>query len=243
MKKILLLILAGVFVAVETVLAVFILLGHANNNVSAELMYSVVVSAFIFALAYTAVKRGFYLHLAALFFTVIADIFLILWPLDDFYLLGVLIFCCAQFFYMLETLRDASGIIRAANLFSRLPLFFFFEFIFYGVMGGSSFGILEAITAFYYGNLVANVIFAFVKVRKSPLFAIGLLLFALCDLMVGINNASNNLPALFTQILQPNVAFWVWLFYVPSQTLIALSLFWTKPVPLLSLRTRCAGSQ
>ena len=81
---------------------------------------------------------------------------------------------------------------------------------------------------FYYANLVINIVFAFVQYKKSRLFAIGLLLFLGCDTLVGIN-------ALLTQyITSPNAQAicnaifgalnWAWIFYVPSQACLALSL-------------------
>ena len=80
--------------------------------------------------------------------------------------------------------------------------------------------------------LIENIIFAFKQKESSILFPIGLLLFACCDLQVGLIvlnssyiNIENNLILNF--IVDPPFNL-VWLFYVPSQTLIALSIIKDK---------------
>ena len=45
---------------------------------------------------------------------------------------------------------------------------------------------LSLISTFYYINLIINIIFAFKQKESSILFPIGLLLFACCDLQVGL---------------------------------------------------------
>ena len=91
---------------------------------------------------------------------------------------------------------------------------------------------LSLISTFYYINLIVNIIFAFKQSNQSLLFPIGLLLFACCDLQVGLNvlnssyiNIENNVVLNFIANPPFNLA---WAFYVPSQTLIALSLIKDK---------------
>ena len=86
---------------------------------------------------------------------------------------------------------------------------------------------LSLISTFYYANLIVNIIFAFRQTKKSILFPIGLLLFACCDLQVGLSvlnssyiNIENSVILNFICNPPFNIA---WFFYVPSQTLIALS--------------------
>jgi len=80
----------------------------------------------------------------------------------------------------------------------------------------------------YFASLIHNVILAFVLFKKSPMFAIGMLLFLLCDIVVGLNSAIG------TYISVPENSIWyliahapfnlAWTFYLPSQTLLALSI-------------------
>ncbi len=78
----------------------------------------------------------------------------------------------------------------------------------------------------YYANLLTNIVFAFRNFKTAPTFAIGLLLFAFCDLLVGFTMLDLYLPVTESSIVYKlthcdlNL---IWVFYVPSQTLIALS--------------------
>ena len=87
---------------------------------------------------------------------------------------------------------------------------------------------VSVISMFYYANLLTNIIAASMQIKGNGLFLIGLILFIMCDTAIGINelidtyleseNASKVTDAIFGKFNVP------WLFYVPSQTLIALSL-------------------
>ena len=86
---------------------------------------------------------------------------------------------------------------------------------------------LSIVSMFYYANLIVNAVFAFVHFRKSPAFAIGLLLFILCDTAVGFKEMANGYLSGGIIDVVNNVlagANWAWIFYVPSQALISFSL-------------------
>ena len=83
------------------------------------------------------------------------------------------------------------------------------------------------LSVLYYANILLNMVMAFIKFKKFPMLAIGFLLFILCDTVIGLQVASGGyLPikpgsALYQFLWMPiNLA---WLFYLPSQVLIALS--------------------
>ena len=70
-------------------------------------------------------------------------------------------------------------------------------------------------------------IFAFAQGKRNLVFALGLLFFLCCDTLIGLSCLGQYFPiaedsTLYT-VINPgfNLA---WAFYVPSQTLIALSL-------------------
>ena len=91
---------------------------------------------------------------------------------------------------------------------------------------------LSLVSLFYYANLIFNIIIAFAQFKKCPVLAIGLLLFLMCDTVIGLNIMANSYisdakDSLIYRILNPgfNLA---WIFYVPSQTLIAISLLKKK---------------
>ena len=86
---------------------------------------------------------------------------------------------------------------------------------------------LSLVSMFYYTNLVVNIIFAFVHFKKSPFLAIGLLLFLLCDTIIGLDMmAKSYLNGIFLEAINSFIsgANWAWIFYIPSQALIAASL-------------------
>jgi hypothetical protein len=96
---------------------------------------------------------------------------------------------------------------------------------------------LSLISLFYYANLIMNIVFSFICQKKSILFSLGLILFACCDLLVGFNIMSGayidlNPGTFFYFLAHPgfNLA---WIFYVPSQVLIAVSNTFSKEKALI----------
>ena len=87
--------------------------------------------------------------------------------------------------------------------------------------------LLSLISLFYYANLLVNVVFSFITNKKSLLFSIGLACFAMCDLFIGfsvLNDSYIELKEGTLLYFLANPGFNIaWIFYVPSQTLIALS--------------------
>jgi len=86
---------------------------------------------------------------------------------------------------------------------------------------------LALVSLCYYANLVFNLGMAFSRFRQNVLFAIGLLLFLLCDTVIGLQVASTGYlnisegTFVYNIINAPiNLA---WLFYLPSQVMLAFS--------------------
>lgn len=85
---------------------------------------------------------------------------------------------------------------------------------------------LALVSLCYYANLIFNLIMAFLQFKKDKVFPIALLLFLLCDTVIGLQVACGTyLPiaessALYKIIFMPfNLS---WFFYLPSQVLISL---------------------
>ena len=85
---------------------------------------------------------------------------------------------------------------------------------------------LAAVSVCYYANLFVNIIEAFTVFKKGRLFAVGLVLFLLCDTVIGLQVMSDlylQIPAgmlVYKILFMPfNLS---WFFYVPAQVLIAL---------------------
>ena len=91
---------------------------------------------------------------------------------------------------------------------------------------------LSLVSLFYYANLIMNIVVSFAQFKKSPLFAIGLLLFLMCDTLIGLEVMASS----YIQIAEGSVIYKLlhsglnlaWIFYVPSQALISISLFKIK---------------
>ena len=91
---------------------------------------------------------------------------------------------------------------------------------------------LALISVCYYANLIMNMVTAFTQWDKCKLLPIGFVLFILCDTIIGLQVASGGyLPipkdsALYSFLFNGfNTS---WMFYLPSQVLIALSARKTK---------------
>lgn len=87
--------------------------------------------------------------------------------------------------------------------------------------------LLAVISMCYYANLIVSIFHAFSMFRKLPLFSVALVLFLLCDTVIGLQVAAGT----YLQIPEGSLLYRVifmdgnlaWAFYLPSQVLIALS--------------------
>ena len=86
---------------------------------------------------------------------------------------------------------------------------------------------VAVVSMFYYANLILNIVFSFMRFKKLYIFAIGLLLFAGCDTVIGLsllkNFVSISQDSVIYKIIYPGFDL-VWAFYIPSQVLIGMSL-------------------
>ena len=184
---------------------------------------------------------------AAMLFTIISDLFLLI--LDQYYY-GVLTFIVVQQFYSLRLilLKDRNRgvwdypklripkltVTILRNYLKRLGLQVALAFMICLLL--SYFKIaLEALiiaTVFYFISILTNVISAirlaqiYPREKTNILFAIGMLLFLLCDINVGLFNLSGfiSLPEGIYSKIYEAASILMWTFYAPSQVLIALSV-------------------
>ena len=207
-------VLTGIFLAVSCVLYYFIL--TAGGTLLTATSYAAIVLCFLYAVSHW--KNKFIV--AGLAFTLCADYFLVVCsPMQQLW--GMVFFLGAQSLYaaMLHTSRP-----NKIYLYARIALIAAAEAITVAILRGKT-DALALISICYYVNLIFNIILAFTQFKKIPLFAIGLVLFLLCDTVIGLQvMADGYLPISDTLrriIFAPfNLA---WLFYLPSQVFIALS--------------------
>ncbi len=173
------------------------------------LKYGGILLCVLFTLA-SALKGGDTLVPVALALTAGADWFLLV--RNDRYALGIALFLCVQTVYFLRLRRAGApaawplraGLALAAGL---------------GLYALNMASPVNLLAGLYFSQLFSNTILSWArKGGRWRTFAAGLTLFVGCDICVGLFNA---LPPAVPLYFAVSVG--MWLFYLPSQVLIALS--------------------
>lgn len=210
--------LTAAFLAVEAAIyAAFLALdltGRGGQTI--PIKYGGILLCLVFSLL-CALRGGDRLVPIALALTAGADWFLLV--RNDCYALGVALFLCVQTVYFLRLRRAGAG----SGYFLRSGLALGAGLAVYAFNMTTPLNLLAAL---YFSQLLSNTALAWIgQGRPWRLFALGLTLFVGCDACVGMFNA---LPA--ASPLYPAVSVGMWLFYLPSQVLIALSALPIKEV-------------
>ena len=215
---------AVAFLAAEGALyAAFLALDlTGRGGLSVPIKYAGILLCLGFSLLACVNWGGDRLVPAALALTAGADWFLLV--RNDHYALGVALFLCVQGVYFVRLRR--AGAPAAYPLRSGLALGAGLAVCAAGMAVGQA-APLNLLAALYFSQLLSNTVLAWrLKGRRWRRFALGLTLFAGCDVCVGLFNA---LPA--ASPLYPAASVGMWLFYLPSQVLIALSALPEKEAP------------
>jgi hypothetical protein len=186
------------------------------------------------------------LHLlqAGLFFTLISDLFILVL---DFYFYGVCTFILVQQLYSLRLIilqQEQQDDTTVNNRIGRkLPLFRLFvrRFILQAgiaivicllvMMVGVTLDRLLIVSVFYFICILSNTITAICvalldrRDRSNRLYAVGMMLFLLCDINVGLFNLTGfiSMPKDIYNVIYSFSSILMWTFYAPSQVLIAMS--------------------
>ncbi len=151
----------------------------------------------------------------ALFFTFLSDTILVWTPYEW---LGVFVFCFAQFMHAVR-LTGARGRVIFYYAFALILLYTLAR-----IQGVPA---LYTIAGFYAIELIGNALISIHNYRKDKhTFSTrccfyGFLAFLGCDFCVGVRHLM--LDGVFSKRFLPLVAFLVWVFYYPSQVLLANS--------------------
>ena len=164
-------ILPACFVVVEIVLfaLIFAISGPAHKWIS----FISILLCFLFSLSVISFSKTKILTQIGLLTTVIADVFLVL--LSNYQIVAMTFFSVTQIAYFLRILFNSN------SKKEKLIHIIFRAVVVIGVIIATivvlkeNIDALSLISMFYYANLVLNVIFAFVQIKKSVLFPIGLL--------------------------------------------------------------------
>lgn len=213
-----------VFCLVELVLS--ILVQVTSDQALILVSYTAILLACAFVALYFERTPIWLLTQCALFFTVCADYFLVVKGAEQQFL-AMLFFSVTQLAYAARLfVTDKSKTRRTLHLILRTSIPLLVLAITLAVLRSNADGV-ALISMFYFANLALNVVFAFMQGKKGLLFSLGLALFLCCDVFVGLSLIEGWLPLTKGGILYAlahpgfNAA---WLFYVPSQTLLALSV-------------------
>ncbi|MBQ3116286.1 MAG: hypothetical protein IJC07_04580 [Clostridia bacterium] len=208
------------FIQLIFLIAVQIIWGDALSIVC----FSSVATAVLFCYLFLKKDLVWLFTALAMTFTLIADVFLVLLSPQN-QLFGMI------FFFIVQLLYGARFFVEETNKKSKL-IFVTIRALLMAIAVAVTFIVLKdgadlvsVLSVVYYANLILNIVLAIKS--KNLLLSLGLIFFALCDAFVGLQvMASSYIPinpsSVFHSIIYPpfNV---VWLFYVPSQTLIAIS--------------------
>ena len=213
----------ALYVCVQTALGIALQVTH--GRVINACQFGAIILACLFCAVLAERSRQYAFTQAALVCTVCADFFLV-WSQPIKQLPAMVFFLCAQTAYAARLYLLASKTERRVQLISRVVLCAVIVIVTLAVLGQNA-DALAIVSMLYYAQLFLNVVFAFAKFRSRAVLAIGFLLFLLCDTVIGLDLINGYLPippdALLYKIIRPgfNLA---WVFYLPSQVLLSLSL-------------------
>ena len=202
-----------IFLAIEAILfCIFVAMDITNHSAENTVKYIAIALVGIFGLRAGRNKDNVVVT-AALLLTMLADVFLIL--VGNF-VAGVCVFICVQTCYTIR-FSFMSGKPLVGELLKRL-----LPGLILGGIATYFLGINVGIVVAYACSFAVNFVHGFELyiLKPSPRhlrFAIGLLLFACCDICVGITNLR---PGFLTEQMIRNAEVMTWIFYLPSQMLI-----------------------
>jgi hypothetical protein len=217
----------------------FLDLTGGSTTISSYIKFMVIILCFCYALfaKRRADKSILFLMKAGLFFTVISDLLILIL---DVYFYGVLTFIIVQQVYGIRISmenfilqREATSKRIWSSFVRRVLLQLVVSFTICSLLALSSVELEPLLMAsvFYFISIVMNT-FVSVKTaltypnsRRVRMFALGMFLFLLCDINVGLFNLSGfiAMPQSTYSDIYGISSILMWTFYAPSQVILALS--------------------
>jgi hypothetical protein len=214
-------------------------LTDGSSTISSYIKFMVIILCFCYALfARKSADKGIlFLMKAALGFTLISDLLILIL---DVYFYGVLTFIIVQQIYGVRINLEKSYIQEKystkmiwVNLIQRLLLQMAISSAVCAILvfSGMELEPLLIASILYFISIVMNTFMA-VKTalnyrgyKRIRTFALGMLLFLLCDINVGLFNVSGfiNIPASMYSVINGFSSILMWTFYAPSQVILSLS--------------------
>lgn len=174
----------------------------------------------------------------ALFFTLIADVFLLL--INNYYIYGLISFIIVQQLYGIYLFSVDKD--KGKNIIGKLIIRLFVSAIATVIVsyvlysGGIYLDALLILCVFYFLTFMQNLFLAVKEVVDNPqrtdllVFTIGIFLFILCDVNVGLSNMFYyiDLPLELLGIISKYSFVLMWAFYGPSQVFISLAVAYSS---------------
>jgi hypothetical protein len=163
-----------------------------------------------------------------LFLTCLADLCLIIF---NYFTLGITLFCLVQITYSIRYKVQYSLLMLKYFTLIFSCIFTIYLFICFTII---KLDILFVFALFYAICIITSVICAIKNKYQSPnkyMVAFGMILFLLCDINVALRNITSliSLPETFTAATYELSTVLIFVFYLPSQLLLALSgTNWTQ---------------
>lgn len=215
----------ALFIAIEICL-LYIIVFSSLNGIKYYCFVSILL-CLVFTLVFSIYDIDGILTIMALLFTVISDIFLVLVE-PRIQWIAMTTFSAVQILYFARLLLNVKKKYIKWHLLVRGITVFVVEIITVIVLK-EKIDYVSLISMFYFANIICNLILSLLQIKVNPVFAVGLALFVCCDLLIGLNSAMgvyiNVSPDSFIyKLANPSINL-AWLFYIPSQVLIAISKF------------------
>ncbi len=216
----------AIFVALEFSLGVIM---HTADGKFPPFAYMSIILAAAFNFLSVRNTPRFWFTVSALGLTLVADYFLVV--MGSMYTVAMAFFSMAQLSYAARVHTECGARLGIWHIFTRAILSMAAIVIPFLVLG-EGVDALAVISVFYFANLLLNLVFSIINIRKfGGILPLGFFLFLLCDIFVGFGNLSGYLP-----IVEGTLAYWIayppinmaWVFYLPSQTLLGMSLAFDK---------------
>lgn len=226
---------------------VFLTLDLTNGSIQLSnwIKFCIIIICFCYALLfsrkYILLEKGdvgrsiLFLLQTAMLFTLISDLLILIL---DYYFYGVLTFIVVQLLHGLRliivdrgwhknTAYISAALLRRILLQVAVTCVVCYLLLLQGVIINQ----LLIVSVLYFIGILSNAISAVHIVVKDPkdkgnlIFAIGIFLFLLCDINVGVFNMSGfiTLPQRTYEVMYCISSILMWTFYAPSQVLITLS--------------------
>jgi len=212
-----------IFLSIETILFGLILSPIKNAYIFS---YISIILCFVFCLLMFCKSKNYILICVALFFTLIADTFLVLLH-NAHQVVAMISFNFTQLTYAIKLGFESKKSVNIVSTICRVAVCIFIELLAFVILK-LKFDALIFVSLIYFVNLAFNVIFSFLTKKIDFVFAIGLILFVLCDInvafpfLIDIFNLVE--PNIIVKIVNSSFNF-IWFFYLPSQVLISTSLY------------------